>query len=108
GRLLDSNGKPAVGVHVQLAEIDERLDPELRYRARSPDRLELFGSRLPLAVVTDADGRFGLEGLPMDHSIGMLAKDPRFASQWLGCATIGKAEIDRLNAIPSLQPDRKL
>src|SRR5207247_4144081 len=41
GRLLDSNGKPAVGVHVQLAEIDERLDPELRYRAGSPDRLEL-------------------------------------------------------------------
>jgi RNA polymerase sigma factor (sigma-70 family) len=109
GRLLDRNNKPAVGVAVQVREINDQLDPDIRNRVLSMERLELYWSRLPLAAVTDVDGRFVVEGLPSESHIGLLINSPRFARKWLNCATtIAKSEIDRLNDKGSVPPESKL
>ena len=108
GRLLDSNGKPAVGVRVELSGIDDQLDPDPQNRVFTADRLQLQRSRLPFAVVTDADGRYVLGGLPPGYHIGLMASDRRFARKWLNCGTIDNLQIDRLNGTGNVTQESML
>ncbi|HLN29932.1 MAG TPA: sigma-70 family RNA polymerase sigma factor [Gemmataceae bacterium] len=108
GQLLDDKGKPAVGVRVQVSQIDSQIDPERRSRVASRERLMLYWSRVPLVASTDERGQFAMGGLPRQYHIGLSTGDPRFLSKWLNCATIDNAEIERLNRSESVGPEDKL
>jgi RNA polymerase sigma factor (sigma-70 family) len=107
GRLLEGNGKPAVGVRVQLVFVDDRVDPEPPYYAFSGNELRLYWTRLPVAGVTDADGKFALGGLPRGFCIGLWTMDSRFMRTYFNCATIDQKEIERLNQTESA-PEKRL
>src|SRR5205807_2273581 len=83
-------------------------DPDPRNRGSSGNELLLDRSRLPLAALTDSEGRFTLDGLPRDSHVGLMVTDPRFAHRWFHCATLDKPEIDRLNQTRQVPEPSKL
>ena len=102
GRLLDDKGKPAAGVLVSIEQINDKLEPEGFYEMGPLLDLLLIDSKVPRTAITDADGRFLMDGLPRDFHINLKAQKPGFARKWLSCATIDTAQIDRFNALAHL------
>src|SRR5262249_24743328 len=102
GRLLDSSGKPAAGIRVQVERFADVYDPH--HRGDGPkDKLELWSTRLPVAAIADPEGRFDLHGLPKMPSISIVTSGARFARTFFECATIETSEIDRLNSAEASQ-----
>jgi RNA polymerase sigma factor (sigma-70 family) len=82
GRLLDLQGVAAPGVTVQVSrlagDVFKGHGQELWY-SQAPTGLKAW----PGAVVTDAEGRFTLRGVPRDASVTLQMDGDRFAVQQL-------------------------
>jgi hypothetical protein len=81
GKLVDIEGQPAAGVELQIQEVMERSDGNMRsegvgYRqARTPEAW-------PKSISTDEQGRFEVHGISRGHGVLLgLAGSDRFASQ---------------------------
>jgi hypothetical protein len=98
GRLIDARGSPVAGVRVQISSLDEPFLAPRGY-VHDSNQLQLWWSRLPLATVTDSQGRFTLRGVPTQRLVGLLVDDARFTPKWLSCATIDKDMINFWNSV---------
>jgi RNA polymerase sigma factor (sigma-70 family) len=78
GRLVDLQGKPAVGVRVQLTRVNGRL-PGKYYAYLSFQTVPKDLAPWPKPVVTDAKGRFRLRGLGPDWGVTVETEHARFA-----------------------------
>jgi RNA polymerase sigma factor (sigma-70 family) len=90
GRLVDSQGRAAPSVQVQVTGFN-KLNPRdknapqdynLRFAA-PPGSL----SSWPAPATTDEQGNFALRGLPPDCEVYLRVDDPRFGPQWLIAST---------------------
>ncbi|WP_422928773.1 M56 family metallopeptidase [Singulisphaera sp. PoT] len=86
GRVVDLEGRPLAGVDVRLGELefpDPELAPEVIERedpGRSHRRIPLEGKHLkPNGIVTDADGRFRIEGLGKEVIVNLKLSGPTIA-----------------------------
>jgi protocatechuate 3,4-dioxygenase beta subunit len=82
GRLVDLQGKPAVGVRVSLTTLSERLPGKSAVYLNFEDVPKDLANKLPWPKesVTDAQGRFRIRGLGPDGTVNLDAAHTRFAS----------------------------
>ena len=105
GRLVDLEGRPVEGASIRLLQLYTLPDPKDRGDAESrPGPYQFpydksFGfdgeATLPGGVVTDADGRFRIEGLGIDAVASLRITGPTIARKEVKVMTRAMARVTR-------------
>jgi RNA polymerase sigma factor (sigma-70 family) len=102
GRLVGPDGQPVAGAWVEVQEIAHVNEGVQPLPNASRDNLEW--SELAPAAVSDADGRFLLDGLPPDARVVLVVRHDQFARQTLDAVTTDRPYLQLVDNRRTILP----